>query len=132
MFNILEDSVVVKAMIDVEDIRDVDNVNSCSRLEGDRSVDVAGGAVLPLELFCVTDVVAKLKNEESPRALEDVTVWTELISVVNKIPDNIGEEDGWELILLDSAGLLKTVIDENVEKSCNVTLVKEKDIVREN
>ena len=107
---------LVKVTVDIEDLCGVENVSICARLEGDRLVEVPAGAVLSLELVCVTDVMAELKNEES---------WTELISVVSATTDSICEEVGCELILLDSAGLLMTVTDENVEKSCNVMLAKE-------
>ena len=119
---------VVKATIDLEELCGVENVSICARLEGDRLVEVPDGVLLSLELICVTDVIAELKDEESPRALEDVKIWTELISVVNATTDSICEEVGCELILLDSAGLLGTITDENVEKSCNVMLVKDKKI----
>ena len=130
--NILEDSVMVKATIDLEELCGIDNVGSCAILEGDRPVEVPDGVVLSLELVCAADVMAEPKNEESLRALEDVMIWTELISVVNATTDSICEEVGCELILLDSAGVPRMVTDEDVDESCNVMLVKEKKIDWEN
>lgn len=82
--------------------------------------------VVPLlELTCVVDVMAKLENEGSLVALEDVVMWIELISAVNATTEEVCEELGCELRLLDSAGLCCTVDDENAEKLADKMLVEE-------
>lgn len=87
-------------------------------------MEVPDGVVPLLELTCVADVMAKLENEGSLAALEDVMIWIELISAVNTTTDEVCEELGCELRLLNSAGLCSTVDDENAEKLADNMLVE--------
>ena len=78
--------------------------------------------VLLLKLVCVADVLAELEDESSPNVLEDVEKWIVLISVVDVTNDNICEDVGCETILLNSAGLCRTIADEKAEELVNTML----------
>ncbi len=75
------------------------------------------------ELVCVAGVVAELEDEGSLASLDDIVRWIELISVVNATTDDVCDELGCELRLLDSAGLAENLADENTEELANKVLV---------
>ena len=99
-------------------------MGDCAGLERVRPVKVPDGVVPLLELVCVARVVAELENEGSLAALEDVVIWTELISVVDGTSDDVCEELGCGLKVVISAGLFRTVVDDMVGKLADNILVE--------
>lgn len=85
---------------------------------------IPNGVVPLLEPVGVAGVVAKLEDEGSLAALDDIVIWKELISVVNATADDVCEELGGDLEMLDSAGLCWIVAGEKAEKLANKVLVK--------
>lgn len=115
-FGRLETSVVVNATTGSLENGSVELVDNSAGLERDRPVNVPDEVIPLLELVCVADVVAELKDRGSLVALEDVVTWTELISVVNATADDVCEELGCELIRLNSVELCEMLAGEDAEK----------------
>lgn len=106
-FDRLETSVVVNATMGSSEIGSVEIVDSSTGLEIDRPVKVPDEVVSLLELGCTVDVVA---------ALKDVVIWMKLMAVVNVVVDNVCEELGCELKLLNSAELCGMLAGEDAEE----------------
>ena len=87
-------------------------------------MEVPDRVVPPLEPVGVASVVAKLEDEGSLAALEDIVIWIELISVVNATADDVCEELGGDVEMLDSAGLCTIVTGGKAEKPANKVLVE--------
>ncbi len=99
-------------------------MDDCAEIERGRPIEVPDGVITLFELVCVAGVVAELEDEGSLAPLDDIVRWIELISVVNATTDDVCDELGCELRLLDSAGLAGKVADENAEKLANKVLVE--------
>ena len=87
-------------------------------------MEVPDRVVPPLEPVGVASVVAKLEDEGSLAALEDIVIWIELKSVVNATADDVCEELGGDVEMFDSAGLCTIVTGGKAEKLANRVLVE--------
>ena len=90
-------------------------MDNCVGVEDDMLEKVPDRVGASLESVWVADIMAKLEIEGSLPALEDLVIWTALVSLVDVNADKVCENAGGKLRLFDSAGLWAMVTNEKAE-----------------